>query len=116
MSIHAGQLFPLKITDILSDITTIVDDWHSLGIHLKMPRHVLEEIKTDNPKVVARKEQMISKWISGDSSMKTPSCWWSLVKAIKSMGENLIVKKIEKNHRKWHIIANWDSGYSYSPY
>ena len=99
-----GQLFPLKLNDIISHITItggIVTEWHSLGIHLKMSSPVLEEIKANNPNnVVASRDQMISKWISGDS-MKTPSCWWSLVKAVRGMGKNGIAKNIEDNHGKF---------------
>ena len=60
--VHAGRLFPLKTSDILSHITTIVAEWHSLGIHLNMPYHVIEEIQANNPRdIVACKE--LSGWI-----------------------------------------------------
>ena len=99
-----GQLFPLKLNDIISHIAItggIVAEWHSVGIHLKMPSPVLEEIRANNPNnVVASRDQMISKWVSGDS-MKTPSCWWSLVKAVRGMGKNGIAKNIEDNHGKF---------------
>ena len=97
---HAGRLFPLKISDILSHITTIVAEWHSLGIHLNMPYHVIEEIQANNPRdIVACKEQMISKWMDRDLQA-IPSCWWSLVKTIKDLGKNLIAKNIEDKYGK----------------
>ena len=95
-----GQLFPLSISDVLSYITTIVSNWHSLGVWLHMSCHVLEEIRTNNPQdVVACKEQMISRWMNNDS-LASPHCWWSLVKALKGMGENGIARKIENEHGK----------------
>ena len=97
----AGQLFPIKISDILTLITTIVTEWHSLGIYLQMPRHILEEIRADNPhNIVACKEQMISKWMDRES-LVTPCCWWSLLlKAVRELGNNLIAKKIEEKYGK----------------
>lgn len=93
-----GQLFPFKISDILSYITTIVIEWHSLGIHLNMPCHILEEIRANNPhNIIGCKEQMISKWMDYES-LAAPSCWWLLLKAIKSLGKNLIAKNIEEKH------------------
>ena len=69
-----------------------------------MPSHILEEIRANNPhNIVACKEQMISKWMDRDLQA-TPSCWWSLVKAIKGLGKNLIAKKIEDDYSKYHSI------------
>ena len=65
-----------------------------------MSRHVLDEIRANNPQdVVACKEQMISRWMNNDS-LASPHCWWSLVKALKGMGENGIARKIENEHGK----------------
>ena len=69
-----------------------------------MQYYVLDEIGTNNPRdIVACKEQMMSRWISRDS-LATPSCWWMLVKAIESMGKNLIVKQIKKVHGKFCVM------------
>ena len=97
----AGQLFAIKVSDILTLITTIVTEWHSLGIYLQMPCHILEEIRANNPhNIVACKEQMISKWMDGNS-LATPICWWSLVKAIRDMDENIIAQKIKMDHSEF---------------
>ena len=93
-----GQLFPLSISDILGHIKTIVETWHSLGVYLNMPSHVLKEIRVDNPhSVVACKEQMISRWVSYHS-LASPHCLWSLVKALKGIGENRVAKEIEDKY------------------
>ena len=107
--VYAGQLFPLKICDILTHITSIVTEWHTLGIHLHLPSHVLGEIRANNPNnVIACKEQMISKWMDSES-LASPSCWWSLVKATKGLGKNLIARKIEDDYGEldlYHSIKN----------
>ena len=96
-----GKLFPLDIHDILNHTTTVVAEWYSLGVWLSTPHHVLEEIRANNPQnIVACKEQMLLRWMNSHS-LATPSCWWSLLKAIKGMGENLIAQKIENNYGKF---------------
>ena len=63
-----------------------------------MPSHVLEEIRVDNShSVVACKEQMISRWVNYHS-LASPHCLWSLVKALKGIGENRVAKEIEDKY------------------
>ena len=98
-----GQFFPLSIKDILKCIVTIVGNWKMLGIQLNVSQHILEEIRANNPhNVVACKTQMISKWMDSES-LATPSCWWSLVKAVKDMDENLIARKIGDDHSEFSV-------------
>ena len=103
---YADQLFPLKISDILSHVKSVVTEWHSLGIHLNMPYHILEGIRANNPhNILACKEQMISKWMD-EESLATPSCWWSLLKAVKTLGKNLIANNIEEKHGELCMIIS----------
>ena len=96
MFFNVDQLFPLDTSDILCHIEAIVDRWRDLGIYLNMKSYVLNEISANNPRnILACKEQMVSRWMSGDT-LATPSCWWMLVKAIERMGHNLVAKRIKK--------------------
>jgi hypothetical protein len=99
-----GQLFPISAEDILQYVVSIVENWEVLGTQLSVPQHILEEIRTNNPRnVVACKAKMISKWMNSES-LATPTCWWSLVKAAKDMDENLIAQFIEKDHSKFSVV------------
>ena len=70
-----------------------------------MPCNVLEEIRANNPhNIVACKEQMLLRWMNSDS-LTTPSCWWSLVKAIKGIGNNLIARKIEIDNGEFFAMC-----------
>ena len=104
--ILTGQLFLISTDNILKYIVSIVENWEVLGTQLSVPQHILDEIRANNPhNVVVCKTQMISKWMDSES-LATPiaTCWWSLVKAVKDMDENLIAQTIENDHSKYDII------------
>ena len=101
-------MFPFSIGDILKYIVSIVENWEVLGTQLSVPQHILDEIRANNPhNVVACKTQMISKWMDSES-LATPiaTCWWSLVKAVKDMDENVIAQNIENDHSKYTQHGN----------
>ena len=105
--IFTGQLFPISTNDILKYIISIVENWEVLGTQLSVPQHILDEIRANNPhNVVACKTQMISKWMDSES-LATPiaTCWWSLVKAVKDMDENVIAQNIENDHSKYNSYS-----------
>ena len=97
--LSAGQIFPLDINSVLNFIKTTIRDWRSVASALNLSYDVIEEISANNPQNVrACMRTMISKWMN--NSTATPPSWWLLAKALKSIEQNGIVRKIRSSHGK----------------
>ena len=96
------KLFPIDLKSVLHHLMNIVDEVYDLGLHLKVPYHILEANEKDFPRDVnRRKREMVKWWVN---SSLDPPCWWYLVQALKGIGHNAIASKIEASYSKFFSV------------
>ena len=96
---HWDSLFPIDFASILDCLRDIVGDLFSIGLHLKIPRGILEAIEADYPYDTTRRRrrELVRGWMS---SSLDPPCWWHLVKALKSIEKVALAEEVETKHSK----------------
>ena len=83
---------------VLHHLMNIVDEVFDLGLHLKVPYHILEANEKDFPTDAnRRKREMVNWWVN---SSLDPPCWWHLVQALNLKGHKAIAKDIEDSYSK----------------
>ena len=91
-------MFPIDMESVLHHLMNIVDKVFDLGLHLKVPYHILEANEKDFPTDSnRRKREMVKWWVN---SSLDPPCWWHLVQALNSKGRKAIAKDIEDSYSK----------------
>ena len=99
------SLFPLDFASVLHKLQGIVQDLYSLGVHLNLPRHLLDAIEVDfSQSTERRRTELVRVWMS---SSPDPPCWWHLVEALKLMDYRVLAKEIETEHGKFFIVMGW---------
>ena len=97
---HWDSLFPMDVTNIshlLQDVVS-ASDMCRLGLNLNLPMRDLLAIEQDFPTDTERRRiELVRRWLS---SSRDPPCWWHLVQALKTIDENVLAEKIEKEHSK----------------
>ena len=94
-----NSLFPLDFAAIFCKLQGIVQDLYRLGVHLKLPQHLLDAIETDFPHSTEnRRTELVRVWMS---SSPDPPCWWHLVQALKLTDYRVLAKEIETEHGKF---------------
>ena len=102
-----SSLFPLDFASVLHKLQGIVHDLYRLGVHLNLPRHLLDAIEADFPHSTERRRtELVRVWMS---SSPDPPCWWHLVEALKLMDYRVLAKEIETEHCKFFIVMGWQS-------
>ena len=100
-----SSLFPLDFASVLHKLQGIVQDLYSLGVHLDLPRHLLDAIEVDfSQSTERRRTELVRVWMS---SSPDPPCWWHLVEALKLMDYRVLAKEIETEHGKFFIVMGW---------
>ena len=95
---HWDSLFPIDFASILYCLRDIVGDLFSIGLHLKIPRGILEAIEADYPTdTKRRRRELVRGWMS---SSLDPPCWWHLMKALKSIEKVALAEEVEVKHSK----------------
>lgn len=94
MKILAPTETPLTLQNI-DKILIEVLDWHTLGINLGLPVHILDTIRIDYSAygVARQKQEMISSWLKYD----TETSWDKLARTLNEMGMHVAAKKIAGN-------------------
>ena len=93
---HWDNLFPIDFGSVLHYLKDIVRPLFDLGLHLKIPRGVLEAIEEDHPSDTnRRRREVVRAWMS---SSLDPPCWWHLVEALKEIDHGATANEIEKEH------------------
>ena len=89
--IFAPTETPLTLRNI-DEILTEVLDWHTLGIKVGIPHHLLGEIQINYSAygVGRQRQEMITKWLEYD----TKASWDKLANALKEMGKHVVAAKI----------------------
>ena len=89
----------MNISEVLSSIKDVVEDWECLGVALQIPYEILREIIVNQSTVSSRKEEMIMKWMgpegAGHKNTPGPACWWLLHKALKEFDQNVAAAAIQ---------------------
>ena len=94
------SLFPMDFKSVLHYIKDIVKELYTLGLHLDIPRGVLDCIEAAlDAHCVTDKErrQLVKGWMS---SSLDPPCWWHLVEALHAAERGTLAQKIAKDHGK----------------
>ena len=100
-----SSLFPLDFASVLHKLQGIVQDLYSLGVHLNLPRHLLDAIEADFSKSTERRRtELVRVWMS---SSPDPPCWWNLVQALKLIDYRVLAKEIETEHGKFFTGRGW---------
>ena len=96
---HWDNLFPIDFGSVLHYLKDIVRPLFDLGLHLKIPRGVLEAIEEDHPSDTnRRRREVVRAWMS---SSLDPPCWLHLVGALKEINHGATAKKIRRSHSEW---------------
>ena len=100
-----SSLFPLDFASVLHKLQGIVQDLYSLGVHLNLPRHLVDAIEVDfSQSTERRRMELVRVWMS---SCPDPPCWWHLVQALKLMDYRVLAKEIETEHSKFFTGMGW---------
>ena len=96
---HWDNLFPIDFGSVLHYLKDIVKSLFDLGLHLKIPRGVLEAIEEDHPSDTnRRRREVVRAWMS---SSLDPPCWWYLMEAMKEIDHGATAREIRSNHSEW---------------
>ena len=95
-----SSLFPMDFKSVLHYIKDIVRELYTLGLHLDIPRGVLDSIEAAiDVHCVTDKERrgLVKGWMS---SSLDPPCWWHLVEALHAAERGTLAQKIAKDFGK----------------
>ena len=66
--------------------------WYDLGLHLNVPRYVLETIKVDHQSNDDRKKALFDWWLR--SVLQVEKKWATIVAALSTTGHRYLAEKI----------------------
>ena len=94
------SLFPMDFKSVLHYIKDVIMELYTLGLHLDIPRDVLDGIEAAvDAHCVTDKEQrgLVKGWMS---SSLDPPCWWQLVEALHAAERGTLAQKIAEDYGK----------------
>ena len=89
MKILAPTAIPLTLQNIDKILIEVVD-WHTVGIKLGLPVHILVKIDQSAYGLDRQRHEMISSWLNYD----TEASWDKLASVLKEMGMHVAANKI----------------------
>ena len=95
-----SSLFPMEFKSVLHYIKDIVKELYTLGLHLDIPRGVLDGIEAaiDEHCVTDKtRRELVSGWMS---SSLDRLCWWHLVEALHAAERGTLAQKIARDFGK----------------
>ncbi len=107
---HWYALFPLDFTVVLRYLEELNPrKVYSLGLLLKIRRHVLDAIEVDYSTTERRIREIVKTWMDSTRTLKRPClchppcqwhppCWWDLVKALNDVDMNHLASVIEEEY------------------
>ena len=99
---HWNSFFPIDFLSVHHLLKDVVDKVYRLGLELKVPYHILEELEANFPTdVVKRRRKIVKGWMC---STHHPPCWWHLVQALKRIGMNALAEEIQREHSKSYVL------------
>lgn len=91
-------MFPIDSNAVVQLLRDAVQELFALGIQLDLPISTLQTLEANFPRDVNRRRiELVIKWMSISTK---PPCWWSLVKALKSVRMTALAKEIEEKYCK----------------
>ena len=96
-----SSLFPMEFKSVLHYIKDIVKELYMLGLHLGIPKGILDAIEADNRGDVGKmRRELVKGWMS---SSPDPPCWWHLVNGLCAVQYGVLAEEIATGFRKWRI-------------
>ena len=86
------SLFPMDFKSVLHYIKDVVKELYMLGLHLGIPKGILDAIEADNRTDVCKmRRELVKGWMS---SSLDPPCWWQLVNGLRTVRWSVLAEKI----------------------
>ena len=93
------SLFPMDFKSVLHYIKDVVRELYMLGLHLGIPKGILDAIEADNRTDVCKmRRELVKGWMS--SSLEPP-CWWHLVNALRAVTWSVLAEEITTEFGKF---------------
>ena len=93
-----SSLFPMEFKSVLNYIKDIVRELYMLGLHLGIPKGILDAIEADNRGDVGKmRRELVKGWMS---STLDPPCWWHLVNGLRAVKYGVLAEEIKKSFGK----------------
>ena len=93
------SLFPMDLKPVLHYIKDIVRELYMLGIHLGIPKGILDAIEADNRTDVCKmRRELVKGWMR---SSLDPPCWWHLVNALRAVKWSILAEEIATEFGKY---------------
>ena len=94
-----SSLFPIDFKSVLHYIKDVVRELYMLGLHLGIPKGILDAIAADNRTDVCKmRRELVKGWMS---SSLDPPCWWHLVNALHDLRWSVLAKEIATEFGKY---------------
>ena len=86
------SLFPMDFKSVLHYIKDVVRELYMLGLHLGIPKGILDAIEADNRTDVCKmRRELVKGWMS---SSLDPPCWWHLVNSLRAVRWSVLADEI----------------------
>ena len=99
------SLFPMDFKCVLYYVKDVVEELYMLGLHLDIPRGVLDAIESrylaENPDKMRR--ELVKGWMS---SSLDPPCWWHLVNGLRAISWTVLAEEIATKFGKFLISSS----------
>ena len=97
------SLFPMDFKSVLHYIKNVVRELYMLGLHLGIPKGILDAIEADNRTDVCKmRRELVKGWMS--SSLEPP-CWWHLVNSLRAVRWSVLAEEIATEFGKLRILS-----------
>ena len=96
-----SSLFPMEFKSVLNYIKDVVRELYMLGLHLGIPKGILDAIEADNRGDVGKmRRELVMGWMS---SSPDPPCWWHLINGLRDVQCGVLAEEIATGFGKWRI-------------
>ena len=96
------SLFPMDFKSVLRYIKDVVRELYMLGLHLGIPKGILDAIEVENRTDVSRmRRELVNRWMS---SSLDPPCWWHLVNGLRAVECGVLAEEIAREFGKLCIL------------
>ena len=86
------SLFPMDFKSVLHYIKDVVRELYTLGLHLGIPKGILDAVEADNLTDICKmRRELVKGWMS---SSLDPPCWWHLVSALRAVRWSVLAEEI----------------------
>ena len=79
----------IELRELLVAVTDVTD-WYGLGVHLSLPRHMLDTIKAERLPVQESMRETLMKWLDYDPE----ASWEKLTSALEAIGKRAVAENV----------------------